>query len=152
MSQITEIRLGEFSPEKEVQGNAVDVGFSEKLSYLMGGGFEYDGVTITLDDGTVYQFGIYNKASCCESWGFLSPPDAVTAFVGAEFVSLDKVGTNELQERADAEYLNDGGVAFVNVETSLGQLQFAAYNAHNGYYGHSVSAWKDGALLWGEVI
>ena len=152
MSVIKEIRLGTFSPDREVQGNAMDTGFIEKLHYLMGGGFNYDGVTITMDDGTVYQFGIYNEASCCESWGFLSTPDAVEPFVGAEFVSLDKVETNELHAQADAEYLDEGGVAFVNVETSVGQLQFAAYNAHNGYYGHSVSAWKNGELLWGEVL
>lgn len=152
MAKITEIRIGEFKPEREVQGNVMDVGFTEKLSYLMGSEFEYDGVTITLDDGTIYQFGIYNQSSCCEKWGFLATPDAVELFVGAEFVSLEKVDTNELQAKADAEYLDDGGVSFVNVETSLGQLQFAAYNSHNGYYGHSVSAWKNGDLLWGEVL
>lgn len=27
---------------------------------------------------------------------------------------------------------------FINVETTRGLLQFAAYNEHNGYYGHDV--------------
>jgi len=155
MAKITGILLGTFQPERQVQANAMDTGFTEKIHYLMGGGFNYDGVTITLDDGTVYQFGIYNEASCCESWGFLSTPDDVAEWVGSEFRSLDKVETNELRAEIEGEYsygLDEGGIAFVNVETSIGQLQFAAYNSHNGYYGHSVSAWKNGELLWGEVL
>lgn len=36
------------------------------------------------------------------------------------------------------EYLDCGGAMFVNLETSEGLLQFAAYNSHNGYYGHEA--------------
>ena len=38
----------------------------------------------------------------------------------------------------ELEYLDSGGAMFVNLETSEGLLQFVAYNAHNGYYGHEA--------------
>ena len=34
--------------------------------------------------------------------------------------------------------LEDGGVVFVNFDTSAGLFQLVAYNQHNGYYGHEV--------------
>ena len=36
------------------------------------------------------------------------------------------------------EDLDAGSAMFINVETTKGLLQFAAYNEHNGYYGHGV--------------
>ena len=36
------------------------------------------------------------------------------------------------------EDLDAGSAMFINVETTRGLLQFAAYNEHNGYYGHDV--------------
>ena len=37
-------------------------------------------------------------------------------------------------------YFSDGESAFcfIDINTSVGKLQFAIYNTHNGYYGHEV--------------
>ena len=85
---------------------------------------------------------IDNDVSCCEKWGYFWCNDNQQDFIGAELrsVSLTDTALNEAQMKANDLNPNDqwfeGGVMFVNLETDKGMLQFVAYNAHNGYYGH----------------
>lgn len=88
---------------------------------------------------------IYDEPSCCESWGYLLSEDDTGKFVGAELRGIRITDTNRSQRRFttdwnddDAEHLDAGNVMFVDIETDLGVLQFVAYNAHNGYYGHEA--------------
>lgn len=55
-------------------------------------------------------------------------------------VQLEKEGVNYLVEEEEDPYMRyfQGEIMFVNIETSKGTLQFALYNAHNGYYGHTA--------------
>ena len=91
----------------------------------------------------IYLFLIENGQSCCEDWGYLSTPDDTTEFEFAELLKIEKVPVNacadnpDLKEKIDDKY-EPADTMFINVETSNGLLQFAAYNQHNGYYGHDV--------------
>jgi hypothetical protein len=96
----------------------------------------YEGVIITLEDGTEIKIGIDDDQQCCEKTGFLSSNDDYSDFIGAEFLTVLTVDTNNLVSKLKDIYETD--VAFINVETSKGTLQFAVYNEHNGYYGHDV--------------
>lgn len=87
---------------------------------------------------------IDDESSCCERWGYFWSDDEVKNFIGAEIQKIEIVDTaldkkilvkNNLD--IDDEWF-DGGVMFVNFETSKGLLQFTAYNEHNGYYGHEA--------------
>ena len=85
------------------------------------------------------QIGISNGQSCCESFGCIITNDETKEFIGAELKSLAIVDTALNNKKIEElEYLDSGGAMFVNLETSEGLLQFVAYNAHNGYYGHEA--------------
>lgn len=98
----------------------------------------YDGYCIETDSRKLY-FVINNGQDCCENWGYLSSEDDFGSFIGSElknvYVTDTKLGTivSNMKEDLDA-----GSAMFINVETTRGLLQFAAYNEHNGYYGHDV--------------
>lgn len=94
----------------------------------------------------VITLAIDDEASCCESWGYFLTEDDTDKFVGATLLGVKLTDTNRSTRtfgRDDVpgvdERLGDGGdVMFVDIETDRGPLQFVAYNAHNGYYGHEA--------------
>lgn len=98
---------------------------------------EYSGFIIETDSQTI-KMGISNFQSCCENWGYLMTNDNIQDFVGATLHSISEtdllLNVTELDE---LRYMHEGAKMFINFETSEGTLQFVAYNAHNGYYGHS---------------
>ncbi len=81
---------------------------------------------------------IANEQSCCEKWGYLFCNDSYEEFIGKEIHSISIVDTCLVKKEMPFDYLDDGGVIFVNLETEAGTLQFSAYNCHNGWYGHNV--------------
>jgi hypothetical protein len=96
------------------------------------------GFQIITDLQTI-QIGISNGQSCCENFGCIITNDETKEFIGAELKSLAIVDTALNNKKIEElEYLDNGGAMFVNLETSEGLLQFVAYNAHNGYYGHEA--------------
>jgi hypothetical protein len=99
-------------------------------------------ITLAIDD----------ESSCCESWGYFLTEDDTEKFIGAELRGVSITDTNRSHRTFiaygtegypgyDAEGntdLDSGDVMFVDIETDRGVLQFVAYNAHNGYYGHEA--------------
>lgn len=89
---------------------------------------------------------INSNQDCCEEWGYFLTEDDQSKFIGATLYGLRVTDTNrssrEISPRGgEAEgdiYLDEGDVLFVDINTSKGILQFVAYNAHNGYYGHEA--------------
>ena len=92
---------------------------------------------------------ITDEQSCCESWGYFLTEDDTTKFIGAELRGVRITDTNRSTKQfapsfdgdydnPDKVWLSDGDVMFVDIETDRGILQFVAYNAHNGYYGHTA--------------
>lgn len=105
---------------------------------------EYDGYVITLADGNQVKMGISNGSQCCENWGYLTSEDNLSEFVGAKLKSVTVV--DEKLESTDAPDIYEGGLMFINIDTTIGLLQFVAYNEHNGYYSH------DAVLIENETI
>lgn len=100
----------------------------------------FDGYEVKTNKNNYFLL-ISNQQDCCESWGYFSSSDDIQSFIGSELLSVSKVDTlhnKELLKKHDCEYLDEGDMEFINFETSNGTLQFAVYNAHNGYYGHAV--------------
>lgn len=91
----------------------------------------------------VVYLAIDSYQSCCENWGYFMSNDDLEYFVGAELLKVKITSTAKdttiigLDNRING-YLDGGDVMFVDLETNRGVLQFTAYNAHNGYYGHSA--------------
>jgi hypothetical protein len=95
---------------------------------------------------------ISDDPGCCESWGYFLTEDNTEKFIGAELRGVSITDTNRSNRRfvmataapeagddRPIESLDQGDVMFVDLETDRGILQFFAYNAHNGYYGHTAS-------------
>ena len=98
----------------------------------------YDGYCIETDSRQLY-FVIDNVQSCCEKWGYLSSEDDFGSFIGSELKNVYVTDTKlETIVPKMEEDLDAGSAMFINVETTKGLLQFAAYNEHNRYYGHDV--------------
>lgn len=87
----------------------------------------------------IIKVGISNSQNCCESFGCLWSGDSFEDFKDAELLSFNLVDTGLNKKMIEAgENLDCGDVMFVNFETSKGLFQIAAYNGHNGYYGHDA--------------
>jgi hypothetical protein len=88
---------------------------------------------------------IDNQSQCCENYGVIVSEDSPSEYIGSEFLGINVIEKDlnkvqiDIEESINSKYHNElGGVLFVNVNTSLGDLQFTIYNSHNGYYGHAV--------------
>ena len=85
---------------------------------------------------------IDSDQTCCEHWGYFWCNLITDDFVGSELLNVTQVD-NCLNERIfKNEFGSSGGevddTLFINLETSVGNLQFVLFNSHNGYYGHKV--------------
>lgn len=90
------------------------------------------------------------ETSCCESPGYFCSEDNFEDFISAEVLDVKVVDTAlKVYEITDFE---EGGVMFVNLETSKGTLQFAAYNQQNGYYGHNAILMIDDNVVHSEGV
>jgi len=96
-------------------------------------GITFSGFEIKTTEQTI-KLLIANEQDCCEDWGYMMTNDTLEDFLGATIMSVDLVGTDEI-DCGDGE---TNRTVFVNVVTDKGTLQFTAYNEHNGYYGHAV--------------
>jgi hypothetical protein len=83
---------------------------------------------------------IGNVSGCCENWGFITTEDTIQDFIGAKLLGINLIDMDYKTHPLtyDMEYGDEGGFCFVDILTSKGTLQFALYNLHNGYYGHTV--------------
>lgn len=75
---------------------------------------------------------------CCEDFGnlFFETPDDIDKFIGAKILSVENIevpNTSYMSEYG----LDEGGETQLKITTNKGVLQYAVYNAHNGYYSHA---------------
>lgn len=104
----------------------------------------YDGYIITTNKQSIFM-GIDNSPQCCENWGYLISNNDFIDFIGTELLKIEiadtelNIVTKELEAETsyNTEY-DETNVMFINIYTKAGMLQFAAYNDHNGYYGHEA--------------
>lgn len=84
---------------------------------------------------------IDNFQCCCESFGYLTTNDNINDFVGSNLFDIKLTDTSLNTKLLEKEFpygFDEGGIQFVDLNTSNGALQLAVYNSHNGYYGHSI--------------
>ncbi len=99
-----------------------------------------EGFKITTDKQEIRVL-ISDGQSCCESAGYFATNDEIQDFIGSEISDIKLTDTclnTELMENKFEYGFDDGGIQFVDIVTNKGTLQFAVYNCHNGYYGHSI--------------
>ena len=116
--------------------------------------YKFDGFKIVTSKHT-YIILIDNGQCCCEHWGYFSSEDDFSKFIGKQLASVVLTDTALKQEKVEESgYYDDcGGIQFVDFKMTDGSvLQFAVYNAHYGYYGHSVFIAKDEDILLNNDI
>lgn len=105
---------------------------------------DYQGFAVFTDKVTVF-FGIEIDQQCCEISGHIASTDEFTPFIGSALVSVSVVdeALKTYNLKLDEFETEDRGTnyKFINLVTTMGVLQFAVYNKHNGYYGHEVFFW-----------
>ena len=95
----------------------------------------YDGYKIVTTEQTIF-FGISNVQDCCENWGYLTSEDDLTEMIGAQL--LDIYVTDTALGLVEDVEIYEGDIMFIDIVTDHGTFQLAAYNEHNGYYGHNA--------------
>lgn len=81
--------------------------------------------------------------------------DNTEDFIGKTLIDVELTDKAlNTQKVEDSGYYEDGGgIQFVNFKFSDGSvLQFAVYNAHNGYYGHPIIIAKDTEILMEDTL
>lgn len=150
IEEVTDIRLVNSGNLNGSNGSRL--GLTQMFNALMGGS-SYDGYRIKTDK---HEFNILidNGQCCCENWGYFYLNDDEQEFVGSELleVNLTDKALNK-QKVEESDYYDDcGGIQFVDFATDKGILQFAVYNAHNGYYGHPIIFVKDEEIFYQDTL
>ena len=125
----------------------------QMLNALRGYG-EYDGYKITTEK-TEYLILIDNGQCCCESWGYFVSEDDINDYIGKDLidVALTDKALNNKKLKESGYYDDCGGIQFVDFKFSDGSvLQFAVYNAHNGYYGHPIIVAKGDEIICQDTL
>ena len=112
--------------------------------------YDFDGYCIALETPNKIRnlkILIENIQCCCEDWGYICSEDNFDDFIGAtilevyttgiagETTLLEKLKYDSIREYEEQE---EQDVMFLTLKTTKGNLQFAVYNFHNGYYGHTA--------------
>jgi hypothetical protein len=113
----------------------------------------YNGYKITTEMHEFYIL-INNFQYCCESWGYFYLNDDEQKFVGTELreINLTDMALNKRKVEESGYYEDSGGIQFIDFVTNKGILQFAVYNAHNGYYGHDIIFAKDEEIFHQDTL
>lgn len=101
-----------------------------EYSYL-----SYDGYRVKTNRQEILLL-IDNGQNCCEDWGYFWTNDNINEFIFRQLIEITVTDTSLNTTKIDDIFLDEGDTMFVNLVTDVGVLQFTAYNAHNGYYGH----------------
>ena len=152
IKEIIGFKLGNITPLNG--SNGARLGFSGMIAALSGI-IETDGYEIVTDEAT-YRILIENGQSCCEDWGYFSSDDDFERYYGKSLVDVVLTDTALNQKKLEETLpygLEYGGIQFVDFKFSDGSvLQFAVYNAHNGYYGHSIYVTKDQEIVKSDTL
>lgn len=102
-----------------------------------------------------YLIAIDNDQCCCESWGYFSSDDDFGNYIGKTLLSVELTdkALNRMKFEESGYYDDCGGIQFVDFKMTNGSaLQFAVYNAHNGYYGHEIYVLKDDYAIHTDTL
>ena len=150
IEEVYGLRLGNVGKH----GEKARLGMTQVLNALMGYS-EYDGYKIKTSEHE-YLILIDNGQSCCEDWGYFSSDYDFERFIGKNLLSVECTDTalNVQRVKETAPYGFDcGGIQFVDFKMSDGSvLQFAVYNAHNGYYGHPIIIAKGENIIMQDTL
>lgn len=111
--------------------------------------------TVSLSDGRRLVIAWDDESHCCEYFG-CELSQGLSDLVGKKLVAVKVTHTDEHNFNWTTEELSTRGtgcIAFVTLELTQGPpFQFAFYNDHNGYYGHSLEVSVGGRTIAEETL
>lgn len=149
VTEVTNLRLGNLGSSSEKARLGV-----VHMIRALGGYSCYDGYKIETSEH-VYHILIDNGQNCCESWGYFISEDDFKPFIGKKLIGVELTDTalNRKKFEESGYYEDQGGIQFVDFKFANGSvLQFAVYNAHNGYYGHPIIVAKDEDIIHQDTL
>ena len=98
--------------------NGARLGMSQMIG-ILNGHRSMEGYKVVTKEHSIFVL-IDSEQSCCESFGYLSSDDDLESFVGANLrdIVLTDTALKSLSTNDNLQYLDAGGVQFVNFETS----------------------------------
>jgi hypothetical protein len=138
---------------RQTGSNGSSLGITQMLNVLCGNG-SMDGYKVTTDKAEILVL-IDNEQSCCENWGYITSEDDFSPYIGAELLQIrltDTALNSEYVERSCEYGFDEGGIQFVDFQTSKGVFQLSVYNSHNGYYGHGIVVSIDGNVIYEDTL
>jgi hypothetical protein len=151
IEEIHDFTLGNTAPMNSKNGS--QLGFTGMLN-ILGGGRSMDGYKVSTIKHNIYVL-IDNRQSCCENWGYIQSEDDLDNYIGAlvKDIKLTDIALNQKMIDFQKEgYFDDGGIQFVDFQTSKGSFQLAVYNGHNGYYGHGIIVCIDDKIVLQDTL
>ena len=149
IEEVFDLKLGNTGESSE----KARIGIAQTINYMCGFS-SYDGYKVKTTDHE-YLILIDNGQNCCESWGYFSSDDDFESFIGKDLIQIEltDIALNNKKVEESGYYDDDGGIQFVNFNFKDGRtLQFAVYNAHNGYYGHPIIIAKDENIMLQDTL
>lgn len=149
IEEITNVKSGNTGSLNGNNGSRL--GMSQMINALCGYG-SYDGYRLKTDK---HEFNILidNGQSCCENWGYFSSEDDFESFIGKELLEVKVTDTALNQKKAEETYVDEDQIQFIDFKFTDGSvLQFAVYNEHNGYYGHTIIFAKDEEIIHEDTL
>ena len=107
----------------------------ESIQHKHGDEDDIEGYIINTNKGNI-SFLVNNQHQCCERFGYLSTPDNHSEYINENILNIT-ITHNYTVDENDGDTLTNN-IMFITLNTTSGDLQFSAYNVHNGYYGHEV--------------
>lgn len=156
IEEVHDFQCGNFTPLNGKNGARLGV---VGMMHGMFGFGEFDGYKVCTEDHEVMIL-ISNEQNCCESWGYFDSNDDANQFIGANLHEVRLTDTALNMAALDANGLiwngeidlDEGSIQFVDFVTDAGVFQLAVYNAHNGYYGHSVIVAIDDNIIFDDTL
>ncbi|MBR3795763.1 MAG: hypothetical protein IKK34_07015 [Clostridia bacterium] len=114
---------------------------------------EYDGYEVKTNQHC-YMVLIENEQNCCETWGYFASNDNdLGQYVGKVLAGVYLTDTALNTKKVEELHLDERDIQFVDFVFADGdKLQLAVYNAHNGYYGHSILVIRDDVILKQDTL
>ncbi len=94
------------------------------------------GLLISTNKGDI-KLILSDMQQCCEDHGhlFFDTPDKVDEFIGAKILAVKEIEV-DLAKQIGKDY-GERSESQLRIVTSRGDIQYAVYNDHNGYYAHA---------------
>lgn len=110
---------------------------------------DYEGYRIKTEQDNI-KFVVDNSKNIGESWGYLSTPEDLKDYIGAEYLgyysnSKEKTKlSNEIEKLANCQFLT--------IKTSNGEIDFTIYNSCGNFYGKETLLILNNKIIEREMI